>query len=257
MSYSNPDFVDRLSRLSTALPIKGRQLIQYFPLLFIGLLIGIKAASRRAYWVLIAMEDGPVEYLTSVAYLAAAMLCILMIVRLYNKQALGITALMIGLMAALFFFVGMEEISWGQRIFSIQSPDFFEVHNYQQEITLHNMIAGSLLHLMYIVAGLYGAFAWKLFPKKLSDRFPKVSQFIIPDRLLQGYFLPAALLYIYYDYVSVFLIEVIGLESFRWDRPYGWIISRDQEPVEMLMSLGVMFFVCILFNRQTHGRLLE
>ena len=116
-------------------------------------------------------------------------------------------------MAVLFFVVAMEEISWGQRIFSVQSPEFFQTYNGQQEITLHNFLSRYPLHMIFILAGLYGSFAWKFFPEKFKTRFPKLSQFLIPDRLLQWYFLPTALLYIYYDYASAFLIHVLGLET--------------------------------------------
>lgn len=99
----------------------------------------------------------------------------------------------------------MEEISWGQRLFSIESPEFFQQHNYQDEITLHNFLSRYPLHMIYIVVGLYGAFAWKFFPKGLKTTLGETARFLIPGRNLQWYFLPVALLYIYYDYVSVFL----------------------------------------------------
>lgn len=41
--------------------------------------------------------------------------------------------------AALLFFVGGEEISWGQRIFSIVTPESLEAVNVQGEFNLHNI----------------------------------------------------------------------------------------------------------------------
>jgi len=41
---------------------------------------------------------------------------------------------------ALAMFAGFgEEISWGQRIFNLQSPDFFINHNLQNETNIHNL----------------------------------------------------------------------------------------------------------------------
>ncbi len=40
------------------------------------------------------------------------------------------------------FYTVMEEISWGQRLFNISSPDFFQKHNLQQETNIHNFITG-------------------------------------------------------------------------------------------------------------------
>lgn len=258
MIHSKTDFVDRLSNFSAGLSLQGRQLVRFFPFAFIGFLIGLKGISHHAYWIVMAREDGPAEYLTSIVYLVASILSGVMLIRLYRKRRLGSTALIVGLMSLLFFFVAMEEISWGQRIFEVQSPEFFQTYNQQEEITLHNFLSRYSLHLLYISVGLYGAFAWKFFPARLKEQFPKLTQFIIPNRLLQGYFLPAALLYLYYDYVSVFLVKVLGLTVFQWKTGmYGWIISRDQEPIELLLAMRVMCFVAILFNRQTHGQLLE
>lgn len=35
-----------------------------------------------------------------------------------------------------------EEISWGQRLFNLETPQFFQQHNLQQETNLHNFITG-------------------------------------------------------------------------------------------------------------------
>jgi len=36
----------------------------------------------------------------------------------------------------------MEEISWGQRVFNFESPDYFKTHNLQSETNLHNFLTG-------------------------------------------------------------------------------------------------------------------
>ena len=47
------------------------------------------------------------------------------------------------------FFFAMEEISWAQRLLSIDSPDYFLVHNYQQELNVHNFF-NPIIHLLYL-----------------------------------------------------------------------------------------------------------
>lgn len=251
------DFVDRLNFLANSLSLEGSKLVKYFPFFFIGSLIALKAASNEIYWKVMAMEDGPAEYLTSLVLLVASGLAALIAIRFVrNRQVGSATWTAIGF-ALVFFVVAMEEISWGQRVFSVQSPDFFAAHNYQGEITLHNFLSRYPLHMMFILAGLYGAFAWKFFPKKWYENYPGVAQFLVPSRLLQWYFLPTFLLYVYYDYLSVFLVKVLGLDIFQWHHGiHGWIISKDQEPIELLMAIGIMCFMSILMNRQTHNRLL-
>ena len=40
------------------------------------------------------------------------------------------------------FYVVMEEISWGQRIFGFDTPDFLKRHNLQHETNIHNLFTG-------------------------------------------------------------------------------------------------------------------
>ena len=45
------------------------------------------------------------------------------------------------------FYVSMEEISWGQRVLNLSTPDFFQKHNIQNEINLHNLFTGPVSSL--------------------------------------------------------------------------------------------------------------
>ncbi len=47
-------------------------------------------------------------------------------------------------LAAVCFYAFMEEISWGQRIFDIESPDFFKRYNLQRETNVHNLLVGPI-----------------------------------------------------------------------------------------------------------------
>jgi len=60
--------------------------------------------------------------------------------RLATSQ--GTYRVFFGLLAIACLYVVMEEISWGQRIFSIESPDLFKRHNLQGETNLHNFLVG-------------------------------------------------------------------------------------------------------------------
>ena len=48
------------------------------------------------------------------------------------------------LLALACFYVVGEEISWGQRIFDIETPEFFRRHNLQKETNLHNLFTGPI-----------------------------------------------------------------------------------------------------------------
>ena len=56
--------------------------------------------------------------------------------------------LFFGLLAFACLYVAGEEISWGQRLFDIQTPEFFNEHNLQQETNLHNLFTGPISTMM-------------------------------------------------------------------------------------------------------------
>ena len=74
------------------------------------------------------------------------------------------------------FYVAGEEISWGQRLFNIPTPDFFRAHNLQQETNLHNFVTGpySTLLKQVIEAGLACAFMvyGVIYPRELRINRP-------------------------------------------------------------------------------------
>ena len=69
------------------------------------------------------------------------------------------------------------------------------------------------------------------------------------------YFLPVCLLYMYYDYLTPTLVERFG-EHWGWEPGDGrgrFMIAKDQEPAEFIMSLGVALFAGVNRLRQTAG----
>jgi hypothetical protein len=86
-------------------------------------------------------EDTPIEYLTAIFYLIACASCIVLAIRAKGK---GWLRFHLGVLAFLFFFVGMEEMSWGQRIFNFRTPDAIGEINNQDEFTIHNLYSISL-----------------------------------------------------------------------------------------------------------------
>lgn len=83
-------------------------------------------------------EDGPIENLSSAFLLFSSIIwTIYGLLQIKNKRWKIIAVSLI--MSTVFFVIGMEEISWGQRIFSIDSPDYFLENNMQKELNLHNL----------------------------------------------------------------------------------------------------------------------
>ncbi len=95
------------------------------------------------YQAVYTKEDGFLEWATVVALFLGMITCIyrIKILRKFREPTFifGLCA-----MSFLFFFGMGEEISWGQRIFKWQSPQWFCTYNTQCETNLHNLKFGDL-----------------------------------------------------------------------------------------------------------------
>lgn len=90
------------------------------------------------YAVKFTHEDGPAETIQNLLLIFGVGLSVTQAVILYRQKQLEQFGayLLIGLF--LFFFL-MEEISWGQRMFGIQTPTELEQINVQNETNIHNI----------------------------------------------------------------------------------------------------------------------
>ena len=176
------------------------------PLLFIVLAI-IYVANSQWYWSL-TDEDGVLEWLTVIFLFLASVLACVIAIRIRKSQRAYFWFFVIFSMACLLF--SLEEISWGQRIFDIQSSEFFLEHNDQRETNIHNVIQkwGRSLSLFGVtydfktkhIAGLtlllYGACLPILAQKPQVANFFQHIQCVIPPRVLSLSFFIAALMMI-------------------------------------------------------------
>lgn len=161
--------------------------------------------------------------------------------RLYaSKKILS----MLLLVAAIgFFFIFGEEISWGQRIFNIETPAEYAELNTQGEITLHNY--GPLFGLVYwgyAGIGLIGATAWtiKKYLRKHRNTIIKQLGVLIPEWQYFFYFLTAFL----------YSLEVHILNP-RAGRATGNALW--EEPMELLLFIGITLFLIELVIRKKYN----
>lgn len=96
-------------------------------------------------------EDGLFEYLTTFFYLLAF---IFFVISLSKRNSLYINGF-ISFLAFACFFVGMEEISWGQRIFGVKTPETYKQLNYQEELNIHNLISPEYHPAIFLVFAIF------------------------------------------------------------------------------------------------------
>ena len=141
--------------------------------------IGFGLAGAIMYWTnraaiqWLCAEDGPVESLTALFYFAAAALFV------WANKRHGFRNLWFWGYALLFFLIGGEEISWGQRIIGLGTPQALAEINVQGEANFHNIegIHGSIRMLgLLVVLGI-------CYVVPLADRFvPPLRRLIVKLR---------------------------------------------------------------------------
>lgn len=212
------------------------------PVALFALFLGIKIQAPGLY-VWLIREDGWLENLQFILFLAAGVMAVATGRRLRRNRLAPHWFLFILLGAGLLV-VAMDEISWGQRLFGIETPDQIAAINWQSEITLHNLdpfIAS--LHTAYLVVGAYGTLGW------LGMLFNP------PPRSIRRFVLPAW----YQSTWFAFVLVVYGaIELARHVQPtiFGrefvigsFVGFRDQEPAELVLAAGFLIFVVSCFRR--------
>ncbi len=151
-------------------------------------------------YLLIIREDGVIEYLTASFLLFASIKLFFLFLKIYKKYSVFNFGLL-SYSLVLFFGFG-EEISWGQRIFGIQSPSFFSENNFQGEINIHNMMVMGVdlnrwifTYVLVLIFTFYFLitpimYYKNKFPKTIVNRF----SFLIPNYLYSSIFLITTLI---------------------------------------------------------------
>lgn len=112
-----------------------------YPLIALYLLLGatialINPESFTHFW---AKEDGPIEWLTVIALCLSFIVCVQRVAKLASVKNVAFIGVWSFLALVCFFGAG-EEISWGQRIFNVESSEWFKQNNAQAETNLHNLV---------------------------------------------------------------------------------------------------------------------
>jgi len=183
------------------------------------------------------MEDGPVEYATFVFYLSSSIISVIIsaIFIKTDKKLFGILYL---ILFGFFTFMAFEEISWGQRIFDLESPDLF-LSNKQNEINFHNLPALSGYAVFYyMIMGIIGTFGWVLYLIKSNTKYNFFVRHFIPKWYFATFFIPGIMLSNPSNLLFNPQVPEIIQEMLRYTLG---------EVGEFFISLGIFVFVLSVF----------
>ena len=127
--------------------------------------------NRPVLYMGLIMEDYWGEYATFVCYMLAFAFPFWGAVKNKNLRKPGYLIL-----ALTMFVIGMEEISWGQRVFNFETPYRIAKLNLQSELTIHNMIDNDIpIHNIFFYAVVIWGFILPLF-LRFNNRFSSLAQ---------------------------------------------------------------------------------
>lgn len=122
----------------------------------------------------LGVEDGVVEWLTAIFLLLGSLVMARHIWQLKQasdrKSLLVILSVLLAI--ALFVFAG-EEISWGQRIFEIQTGEFMQEYNWQGETNIHNLHT-DLFNIAFHYGAILFLIVMPIFRDKTSQLLAKI-----------------------------------------------------------------------------------
>lgn len=118
---------------------RTEKLAYSFLILIFGLGIYFANTNLTYFDEVYTKEDGFAEYGTSILLFCSSILLYSRFIKLFKFNSI-FWKIGIFLMATIFFFGAGEEISWGQRIFNVESSAYFLENNAQGETNLHNIV---------------------------------------------------------------------------------------------------------------------
>jgi hypothetical protein len=195
-------------------------------------------------------EDQPGEYAAFAAHLVACFFFARLLLAGHSRlQRLCYAAL-----AAFTFLIAMEEISWGQRIFGVPTPDLLREVNFQGEIGIHNIRAISPDELTYLVVSLgvvaYGAVVPILFLlwRRAGEcaqtwGLPVPSWHLIPLFLGTAYFLKFSGL-VKGEEIGELLLG-LSLGSLALDRWFSRSLSRPTAGIPARQVLAIPAYIAM------------
>lgn len=192
---------------------------------------------NRSIFRFLLEEDGPVEWLTTICFILAGFTAIRIAFNRFRTEHIWQAVLFIGV-AAVMFFAGGEEVSWGQRVFGWETPQELLDVNDQGETNLHNIgIFLDITNLAMFATGLYGTFAYVANRSLRFSRFWDQADYLfVPPFFLATYFLP------------ILIFRIVRVTIFTES---NFTLNRLAEWSEMVVALGILLFLWLAFLRVT------
>ena len=207
----------------------------------IALLAVLHAAMGKVPYKVLVAEDQLGEYLQVGFYLGALALGMIVTGRLYRGGHKGIAALYVLVCLGIVFIVG-EELSWGQRLFGVETADWIRDVNKQGENTIHNIRGVNVVFKwIHVLIGAYGLFLPLALRNKDLASHREMATLLVPHLILVPYF------------VFEFLWR---LQALLWEpaKQYRYTIHEYNEVIELILAIAIFLFMVYQLRRRDGSR---
>lgn len=170
-------------------------------------------------------EDQSVEWLTFLFLILSGLASALLANRIKHRH--NYLHWFFIVFAGFCILAGFEEISWGQRVFGVETTEFFQNHSDQKEINLHNTFQGTVgiktKHIALLVMFIYGVILpWREKKKDTHVEWLKAHHLILPPAFLIPGFLMATLLMLdfqtgYEEEIGEFFFSICFFLMMLWN----------------------------------------
>lgn len=231
-SFSPSAALEAVDRDAAADGVGRRTARAVFWLPLVGAVAVALAALDTTVFLAVVREDGPVEWLQFALFLATSVFLAIASMRLARRGEF-LAAVLIGIGALGMFGIAGEEISWGQRLLGLETPESLAAVNHQNEINVHNITSfpmqriGNYLQLVLGGAGL-------LLPWLTRTRRP-----LVRGRLFR---LLSPPLFVTTGFGLLFAYRAV---RFLWDNEAMRVVKYGEWP-ELTFAFGLAVFAFLL-----------
>ena len=206
-----------------------------------GTLAFVATRLDKGFFLSLTREDGLLEWLQVLGFAAGAAVALLSVRLLLRRGDTAVAALYALFALGCIFFAG-EEISWGQRLLGLETPEGLRGVNYQEEITAHNVVGvRAALKLLVLVLTVYAIVGAPLV-RRLARRRPReLARLLAPPVFLTSAFAVV---------LGYNLVRLVVYPTTYFTRPgENHTVTRTSEWVELCLAYGLACFALLSWRR--------
>lgn len=215
-----------------------------FTIITVHIIFFIIFVTNPFFYNVLGSEDNVVENGSAYLYFISSLVFLVLFIKIRTvDKHIHTQKIICGLLVFVFFFLGMEEVSWMQRVLEIKTTGVFE-QNKQKELNFHNFMTDPIENIYY-----FGAFIFLVFLPFLFTFFSFPKKFEYLQEFVPGKFilLVSCIIFAYnYDMWNIIFMQIAFFLSLFILCYYAIVDRQKNQSVRLLLLLTI--FLMIIFQ---------